>query len=51
LIMNLLIEHIPAHIIGKLVWIGFTAVFLFFLATIFVACTAFALWLKDKLRE
>ena len=51
MIMNLLIEHIPAHVIGKLVWVGFVAGFLIFFVAILIACTAFALWLKDKLRE
>jgi hypothetical protein len=49
--MNLLIEHIPADVIGKLVWVGFAAGFLIFFVSILIACTAFALWLKDKLRE
>jgi len=49
--MNFLIEYIPASLFAKLVYVGFAVGFVMLLLTVLVACTAFALWLKDKLRE
>ena len=51
MIMDLLIEHIPSHVVGKIVWVGFVVGFLIFFAAILIGCTAFALWLRDEMRE
>jgi hypothetical protein len=49
--MNFLIENIPASLVAKLVYVGFAVGFAMLLLAVLVACTAFALWLKDRLRE
>lgn len=51
MIMDFIIEHIPASVVGKIVWVGFAAGFFIFFAAILVGCTAFALWLRDEMRE
>jgi len=45
------IQHIPANLVGKMVFVGFAIGFVFFFVAIAIGCTAFALWLRDRMRE
>lgn len=45
------IQHIPASIVGKAVYFAFAIGFAFFFVSIAIGCTAFALWLRDRMRE